>query len=56
MKVLDCVWICTPSGIALEALIDSGVEGVVIAGVVLVNDNREYANEMERGYNRGVDL
>ena len=42
------------SGIALEALIDSGVEGVVIAGVGHGNYNREYANEMERGYNRGI--
>jgi L-asparaginase len=42
------------SGVALTALIDSGVEGVVIAGVGHGNYNREYAAEIEKGYNKGV--
>ena len=42
------------SGVALTALIDSGVEGVVIAGVGHGNYNREYADEIEKGYNKGV--
>lgn len=42
------------SGIGIKAFIDSGTEGVVIAGVGHGNYNREYAKEMERGYEKGV--
>ncbi|MDD4057689.1 MAG: asparaginase [Bacteroidales bacterium] len=42
------------SGLLIKALINSGVEGIVIAGVGHGNYNREYAAEMERGYGKGI--
>lgn len=42
------------SSIGLKAFIDSGVKGIIIAGVGHGNFNREYANEMERGFRAGV--
>lgn len=42
------------SNIALKALIDAGVKGVVIAGVGHGNYNRDIAGELEWGYARGV--
>ena len=42
------------SNVALKALIDAGVKGVVIAGVGHGNYNRDIAGELEWGYARGV--
>ncbi len=42
------------SNVALKALIDAGVKGVVIAGVGHGNYNRDIAGELEWGYAGGV--
>ena len=42
------------SNVALKAIINAGVKGVIIAGVGHGNYNRDIAGEIERGYARGV--